>query len=353
MKKWIIKMNSGFSFDATAKAKNDVAKIGVDHGYETINVFRYIDSGESDEAQIARIDGITAGVNPGDIVVIQYPMLISYRFETFFIDQMNKRGIKPIIFVHDVDSWRFNWVKDGFDEMAYFNKAAVLIVHGKPMADRMRAEGVTAPMVDHLLLDYLDDEHQWDKYEIPAEDFDRQLVMAGNLLKSQFLVDWDLETPISTFGVTDDELADKLRANPQVTYGGGLFQWDLVETMPRAFGLAWDHNLEGRPYADYTHYNHPHKVSLYLSHGMPVIISKQSAIAPLIEANHLGFTIDDIHEVDQIVNDTPDEVIEDILEHTARVGRMMRDGWFTANAFQQAERKVLVPDFDYDNYQNI
>lgn len=339
-------MNQGFSFDATSKAKVDVSTIAKHHDYLPLDLFRYDDNGESDESQIARIDGITAGVNPGDLIVYQYPSLNSYRFENHFIDQMHLRGISVIIFIHDVDTWRFPYIRDQFDEMAYFNKADGLIVHGQPMADRLYEEGVTAPMVDHLLLDYLDDKHQWDKYEIKPEAFERKLVMAGNLFKSQFLVHWDLDTPITTFGVTDDELADYLNANSKVTYGGGLFQWDLIEKMPRAFGLAWDNNLDGRPYGDYTHYNHPHKVSLYLSHGMPVIISKSSAVAPFIESNHLGFTINDIHEADAIVQEIPDDTLAETLAQTARIGRLLREGWFTANALLQAERQLLMPDFN-------
>jgi len=342
-------MSYGFSFDATTKAKKDVSEIAMAHGYEPINAYRYVDSGESDAAQIARIDGLTAGVNPGDIVVIQYPTLISYRFETFFIDQMNKRGIHPVVFIHDVDTWRFNWVKNSFNEIEYFNKAAALIVHGKPMAERLRAEGVTTPMVDHLLLDYLDDEHLWDKYEIPIDKFERKVVIAGNMFKSQFLIDWDLDTPITAFGTSDDELTAKLNANPKVTYGGGQFQWNLIEKMPRAFGLAWDSDIEAYSYADYNQYNHPHKVSLYLSHGMPVVISKKSAIAPIIEQNHLGFTLNSLDEIDDLVQNTSDEELEQILKNTADLGRVLRTGYFTANAFAQAERVVLAPDFSSDS----
>ncbi len=129
-------MNQGFSFDATSKAKVDVSTIAMRHDYLPLDLFRYDDNGESDESQIARIDGITAGVNPGDLIVHQYPSLNSYRFENHFIDQMHLRGISVIIFIHDVDTWRFPYIRDQFDEMAYFNKADGLIVHGQPMAER-------------------------------------------------------------------------------------------------------------------------------------------------------------------------------------------------------------------------
>ncbi|WP_057895132.1 hypothetical protein [Lacticaseibacillus brantae] len=346
MQKWITSIYAGAGFDASAKAKDDIAKIGVAAGYKPIHVFFYNDNGESDAAKISRIDGLTAGLNSGDMVVIQYPSWISHKFDTFFIDQMNKRGMKPVVFAHDVDSWRFESVKNDFDEIEYFNKAAVLVVHGPAMANRLREEGVTVPMVDYRLLDYLDDDHSWDKYEISIDTFQREIVLAGNLFKSNYLIDWPYDTPATALGVTNDELANRLNANPKVTYGGAYHQWDLINHLPRAFGLAWDINLEGKSYADYTNYNHPHKVSLYISHGMPVIVPKSSAVAPFIEANKLGFALNSLDEIDDIVLRTPDDVLADTLTHTAQMGRLLRDGWFTANALQQAERRILDNDFN-------
>jgi len=349
MQKWITSMHAGAGYDASAKAKNDIAKIGEAEGYNPIHVLFYNDDGESDAAKISRIDGLTAGLNYGDMVAIQYPSWIGHKFDTFFIDQMNKRGMKPVVIAHDVDSWRFESVKNDFDEIEYFNKAAILVVHGQAMADRLHQDGVTVPMVDCLLLDYLDDDHSWDKYEISLDTFERNLVLAGNLDKSRFLIDWDYETPVTAFGATNDELANKLNNNPKVNYAGAYHQWDLINKLPRAFGLAWDINLDGKAYGDYTSYNHPHKVSLYISHGMPVIVPKSSAVAPFIEANKLGFAIDSLDDIDQIVLRTPNDVLADTLAHTAQMGRLLRDGWFTANALQQAERKILDNDFNTAN----
>lgn|GEM_PF-499535 len=350
MKKWICTFNGDRAgFDAAAKARHDISAIGAAHGYEPLNIYYYNDVGESDDAKITRIDGITAGVRAGDIVVIQHPTWIGPTFDTFFIDQMNKRGARPVLLIHDIDSWRFDrfqTVEKSSTE--YFNKAAAIIVHGPAMAQRLRKEGVTVPFVTQPFLDYLDEDHDWDKYKADLENFDRAVFIAGNLLKSRtLLLNWNLQTPLLAFGATTDQYRAQIEHNPKINFAGGFGQWELINQLPKAFGLAWDSNQKGEHYAEYTRYNHPHKVSLYLSHGLPVIVSKNSAMAPVVEANHLGLTISDIHEVDQMVLETPDETITDILHNTEKVGRLMREGWFTSNALLQAERCVVDPTFTY------
>ncbi|KRM71162.1 hypothetical protein [Lacticaseibacillus brantae] len=351
MKKWICTFSgAGVGFDASAKSRLDISAIGAANGYELLHIFDYNDNGEPDTAKIARIDGITAAVGAGDIVVIQHPAWIGAKFDTFFIDQMNKRGALPILWIHDIDSWRFDHMKTAEkNSTEYFNKAAAIIVHGQAMADRLHDEGVNVPLILQPFNDYLDDDHSWDKYESNINSFHRSVVMAGNLLKSQaLLLNWDLETPVIAFGATTPQFREQLNQMSKVTFAGGFGQWELANRLPHAFGLAWDSNMAGSYYEDYTHYNHPHKVSLYLSHGLPVIVSKASGVAPVIEANHLGFAIDDIHEIDQVIRETPDDVIADILDSTARVGRLLRDGWFTTNALLQAEKCVLDPKFVYN-----
>lgn len=106
MQKWITDIVQGRTFDATRQAKQDIANIGEAMGYKVANIFRYNDVGESDDAMLARIDGITAAFERGDFVVYQFPSLNSGRFDTFFVEQMHRRGVQLICLVHDVATMR-------------------------------------------------------------------------------------------------------------------------------------------------------------------------------------------------------------------------------------------------------
>lgn len=346
MQKWITDIVQGRTFDATRQAKQDIANIGEAMGYKVANIFRYNDVGESDDAMLARIDGITAAFERGDFVVYQFPSLNSGRFDTFFVEQMHRRGVQLICLVHDVATMRDQQAPTWIDEIGYFNECDVLIVHNRRMADKLKELGVTTPMVCQYLLDYLDTNHDDDRYETKFEDFHRGVVLAGNILKSRYLADWDHETPITVFGVTDDELDKKLDANPKIDFRGQRWRWDLIQEMPRMFGLAWDSDTESYKYNDYTRYNHPHKVAMYLSHGLPIIVWRQAAVADIIVKNGLGIAIDSLDQIDNVIQNISDDELKQMLNNVNRFGRLIRDGWFTRQGLQAAEMKLLAPDFE-------
>lgn len=346
MKKWITDILQEQTHDATRQAKQDIARIGHRMGYRVIDLLRYDDSYESDEALDAKIAGITTGVAHGDILVYQYPSLNSGRFEDFFVDQMHRRGVKFVCLVHDVETFRDQHAPKWINEFDFLNRCDVLIVHNGRMARKLQAAGVTTPMVCQYLLDYLDDNHDADCYYTQPEDFRRSVMLAGNIEKSRYLAEWHYQTPITVFGETDAALARELNANPKVDFRGQRWRWQLIQELPRTFGLAWDGDTSVFRYNDYTRYNHPHKVSMYLSHGLPVIIWRQAAVADIITQNHLGIAIDSLEDLDGAIQDLSDADVNLMITNVNRFGELIRDGWFTRQALQDAEMKLLSPHFE-------
>lgn len=342
MHKWITHIIQGASADATSQAKDDITKIGISNGYQPLHIFRYNSDYESDQALQSRVDGITAAVAHGDLVTYQYPTLISPRFDQFFMDQMHGRGAKVVLLIHDVELLRGTNSGTSIDEIPYFNKADVLIVHNPIMAQKLQQMGVTTPMVSQYLLDYLDDNHDWHRFFTDIKDFTKTLVLSGNLFKSSYLTDWHEETPIAVFGVADDNIKKGLNDNPKVDYQGSFWRDELIDRLPRGFGLAWDSDSAMGRYGSYTKFNHPHKVSLYLSHGMPVIVWDQAAIAPFVKANHLGMTISSLDQLDGLLSSISDAEITDMLTHVNNMGILLRDGYFTTRALTASEQLAFV-----------
>lgn len=52
-------------------------------------------------------------------------------------------------------------------------------------------------------------------------------------------------------------------------------------------------------YGKYLRINNPHKVSLYIAAGIPVVIWKEAALCSLIEENALGFGISSLDELEE------------------------------------------------------
>ena len=50
-------------------------------------------------------------------------------------------------------------------------------------------------------------------------------------------------------------------------------------------------------FGEYLRINNPHKTSLYLASGIPVIIWSKAALAEFIEKNKCGITVDSLYEI--------------------------------------------------------
>ena len=77
----------------------------------------------------------------------------------------------------------------------------------------------------------------------------------------------------------------KLRGK-NVKYCGQYKPEELPEKLEGGFGLVWDGDDLGActgVFGEYMKYNNPHKTSLYLASGLPVIIWEKAAMAKYIE----------------------------------------------------------------------
>lgn len=333
MTNWITRMIEVPTVDATSSARDDVAAIGHRIGYEYINIYRYNGDYETDQAVDSRIDGITAAVAEGDYLIHQYPTNNGPRFETRFIDRLNWRGTKVIVWVHDIESLR-DQCPDGFDEYAYFNKAAALIIPNPATSRVLKDHGVTVPMVPHYIFDYLDNT------PLPPITAVRALTFAGNLNKSAFLGDWSQTTPITVFGIANGPLQQKLTANPQVDFRGALYRDKLNAALGQGLGLIWDQDSDYGNFFTYTKYINPYKLTLYLSHGLPVIVSSATAVAPFVAANHLGFAVEAISDIDELLAAQSDQALLALTTRVEHFAALLRMGYFTQRALLRAHAVV-------------
>lgn len=95
-----------------------------------------------------------------------------------------------------------------------------------------------------------------------------------------------------------------LEESDNITYGGVLSPEQVPEVLTKGFGLIWDGNTietcKGGT-GEYLRYNNPHKLSLYLSSGLPVIIWKDAAEAKFVCENGVGYTIDSLREIPELM----------------------------------------------------
>ncbi len=90
-----------------------------------------------------------------------------------------------------------------------------------------------------------------------------------------------------------------------IEYCGSFPSDELISHLNGQFGLVWDGNsidtCDGAT-GNYLRYNCPHKFSLYLAAGVPVIVWSESALAEYVEENNVGVCVNSLKELPDILN---------------------------------------------------
>lgn len=98
--------------------------------------------------------------------------------------------------------------------------------------------------------------------------------------------------------------------NEQIKYRGKFDPKDLISHLDGQFGLVWDgesvETCSGN-FGNYLKYNSPHKFSLYLAAGVPLIVWKESALARYVKDNGIGICLGSLTELNKAINSISEE----------------------------------------------
>ncbi|WP_345255414.1 hypothetical protein [Flaviaesturariibacter amylovorans] len=125
-----------------------------------------------------------------------------------------------------------------------------------------------------------------------------EIVFAGNLFKSGFLQELPRYNTLTfhLFG----EASSLLPQARNCVYHGAHEPARLPALLPGSFGLVWDGEssteLKG-PLGDYARYISPHKLSLFILAGLPIICHDESAAAALVARYGIGFSVPSLSNI--------------------------------------------------------
>ena len=88
-------------------------------------------------------------------------------------------------------------------------------------------------------------------------------------------------------------------------------------------------------YGEYLRINDPHKASLYLASGMPVIIWSKAALADYITRNGCGITVDSIEDIPGRISAMTPEEYDAIRSNTRKISDRLRKGKYTSRALNK------------------
>ena len=215
--------------------------------------------------------------------------------------------------------------------------ADIWIVHNNSMKKFLISKGFPANRIVSLgIFDYLIEK----SVEVKEDD---GIIIAGNLdvAKSQYIYHLN-EIGNVTFNLYGANYNNINHYN-NINYFGTFLPDELISNLKGKYGLVWDGDsldtcsgLTG----EYLKINNPHKLSLYLAVGLPVIIWEKAAEAEFVLKENVGVTVKSLYELPQRLA-TVSYNDYNIMKNNVRiVGERLRRGEYMMEAIRKAEKII-------------
>lgn len=331
---------------AGTKATADVAAVAAALGFETLPV-KMDTTAPGAFSKIRRQIGFFrdwrrcfCAIAPGSVVLLQHPFHYPQltREKTLF-RLKNKKQVKFICVIHDIEALR------KFRDSDYYHReyrtmlalADVIVAHNEVMKDFVAASGFPKERVLSLgVFDYL----QKEAAQKPLPAFSRSITVAGNLDTQKCAYIKELGSipgvAVRLFGPNFDET---MRAFDSVRYLGSFPADQIPAKLTEGFGLVWDGTSVRGCLGDsgqYLKYNNPHKLSLYLSSKMPVVIWSEAAEAAFVRENGVGVCVDSLFDLPAVFETLTEEAYNKMAKNAEALSKKLTKGDFTAEAIRKA-----------------
>ena len=321
---------------AGAKAPADIRRVCLDLGFRPVDL-PVVPVARLDRRNLKRyvlgpmkLLRLIARARPTDIVLVQHPIV--GRLEKRLIPRLCKR-CRTIALVHDLDIIR-NQEDLAYDDLTFLSNFDVIISQNDKMLSYVAGEIPNAQNVSIDLFDYLTTRDARVTWSVGPE----RLYIIGNLnpSKAGYLYEiTDVKLPISAYGPNCQ--TQKLPVG--VEWKGVLDMHNPAFGAVDGFGVVWDglsaDGLEG-VWGRYLLYNTPHKLSMYLMLGMPVIVPSESAVAGFVVDSGIGFAVASLSEVDALIAALTPDAWDRLKQNVLAARRGIMEGAYTRRALRGA-----------------
>lgn len=332
MSNYIIQESIGETNTAGTKAKQDISDILSSNYFKVVKVQTNKSRFDKFIYKFKGAKSDIAMISEGNIF-FQYPMNSTVVLRDLLSRIGKKKHTNSIAIIHDLKSLR-NPTISTKKEVNILNRFDCLIVHNSSMKKWLSAAGVIKPQVTLDIFDYLNLNTRVD----PKRHLKSGISFAGNLEKSVFLRKMSGDIKIQVLGPNPAKDYPK-----NVIYEGQVNSNILGRRLDGKYGLVWDGTsiltCDG-PNGEYMRYNSPHKLSLYLSSGIPVIVWSNSAIAKFVTNEGVGITVDSLEHIDNQINDITVEQYKTIVHNVSTISKRLNSGYYTKRAVGAAIQTV-------------
>lgn len=266
-------------------------------------------------------------------IIIQYPFGVDNNFYRGFAKYLLPK--KAVLWIHDIGSLRNGSIGRAIKkEIHLFNQFEIVVAHNPSMIKWLKNNGCRAHLMNLQLFDYLTEEEQF----TPRMQYKYRIHFAGNLSENKSCFIYSALNKLDNIEVYLYGSNFNEKKGKGLNYKGSFPPEQLPSLLNGGFGLVWDgisaESCKGNM-GEYLRYNNPHKTSLYLAAGLPVIVWSEAAIAPFIIENGLGITVDSLIGIDKIIGKISDEEYYIMTKKCAVMAEKIRNGYFSKLIWKQ------------------
>lgn len=344
MKGYFISRNYKSLFNAAGKAKTDCESILTEMGFKNLG-FKQSSIPNSAIGALKNFFGITFALIRlpyKSTLCTQYP-LNKFRNYVLFVAKMKRCNI--ITIVHDVRFLKGR-TSDAHKELKKIISSNAIIVHNESMKNWFLEQDVKIPIIVLGIFDYILNKGLPDQNNDVTGEKMHEVVYAGGFGdgKNSYIYDIDLlerkNFRMNLYGMGFDYQKLKTQKETSVLNYEGAFPSDVVAYhIKGSFGLVWDgistEECSGQ-YGQYLKYNNPHKTSLYILCGLPVIVWDKAAISTFITDNNIGFTVSNLDELSNKLESLSSEEYKKMKTNVDLVRTKIISGGYLNDAINHA-----------------
>ncbi len=285
-------------------------------------------------------------IEPDSVVIYQHPSY-GVRITLRNIRKLHKeKNCKAIVLIHDLESLRGgisgliqnNKKTNQIADQVLLKEFDAVICHNSQMHKYLVSQGIKDErLVDLEIFDYLS---KIDRVQ-PPKGKQPSIAIAGNLAvgKCEYIYGIgktsNQSLMMNLYGINYSEEA----STPNMNYMGSFDADELAKYLKGDFGLVWDGNTtetcSGNT-GEYLRFNNPHKTSMYLSAGMPVVVWSEAAIADFVLKNNVGITIDNLNNLQDVLSRITDEEYDKMRSNAQDISKKLRSGYYTKRAISKS-----------------
>ena len=246
---------------------------------------------------------------------------------------LKRSGLVGIIM--DINSLRFLSTdrRKEFRQLGLFDS---LIVQNRKQCDIIRESGYRKPISIQGILDFLGEP------VVREENPEHHMICYGGALtreQSGFLLEWQKQHnlqhlqimiygPRLEFDVEDDHFHYCGESSPE----------EIIHQLSGSYGLVWNGtsiDSLGGIKGGYYRVASPHKLSMYIMAGLPVIVHKDSAMADFVTDQHIGLTVDSLEDLEERISEVSDEQYREFVENVRKVGKRISKGYYLRTSLHE------------------